>query len=61
MAGQSCAPSPGSADIVVENFRPGVMERLGIGYELLAIDNPALIYAAVRGFGDARTGLGPAR
>jgi len=39
------------ADIVWENFRPGVMDRLGIGYEMLKAVNPMLIYAAVSGFG----------
>ncbi|MFP6749811.1 MAG: CoA transferase [Alphaproteobacteria bacterium] len=39
------------ADIVAENFRPGVMERLGIGYEALSLVNPRLIYCAVSGFG----------
>lgn len=47
------------ADILVENFRAGVMDRLGIGYEVLARENPRLVYAAIRGFGDPRTGASP--
>jgi crotonobetainyl-CoA:carnitine CoA-transferase CaiB-like acyl-CoA transferase len=39
------------ADVVVENFRPGVMDRLGIGYKSLAEINPRLIYCAISGFG----------
>lgn len=39
------------ADVVIENFRKGAMERLGLGYEALAAENPALIYAAISGFG----------
>ena len=40
-----------SADVVVENFRPGVMMRLGVGYETLKEANPTLIYCAISGFG----------
>lgn len=39
------------ADIVVENFRPGTMEKLGIGYDVLSKNNPGLIYCAMSGFG----------
>lgn len=39
------------ADVVTENFRPGVMERLGIGYPQLSRINPKLIYCAISGFG----------
>lgn len=39
------------SDVVVENFRPGVMKRLGLGYESLAAENPDLIYCAISGFG----------
>lgn len=41
----------GKADVVLENFRPGVMEKLGIGWKQLKEVNPRLIYAAVSGFG----------
>jgi CoA:oxalate CoA-transferase len=40
-----------TADVLVENFRPGVMTRLGVGYEDLQAENPALIYCAISGFG----------
>ena len=39
------------ADVVVENFRPGVMDRLGLGYQELLKENPKLIYCAISGFG----------
>jgi len=39
------------SDVVVEGFRPGVADRLGVGYEQLRRDNPALVYASVSGFG----------
>ena len=41
----------GGADIVVENFRPGVMERFGLGYEDLSKDRPELVYATASGYG----------
>jgi CoA:oxalate CoA-transferase len=40
-----------TADVLVENFRPGVMERLGLGYAELKGVNPALVYCAISGFG----------
>jgi crotonobetainyl-CoA:carnitine CoA-transferase CaiB-like acyl-CoA transferase len=40
-----------TADVLVENFRPGVMKRLGLGYEELLKENPKLIYCAISGFG----------
>jgi len=39
------------AEVVVEGFRPGVAERLGVGYEQLRAVNPALVYCAITGFG----------
>ena len=39
------------SDVVLENFRPGVMERLGLGYETLSARNPRIIYCAISGFG----------
>jgi crotonobetainyl-CoA:carnitine CoA-transferase CaiB-like acyl-CoA transferase len=40
-----------SADVLIESFRPGVMDRLGVGFEALRSDNPALIYCAITGYG----------
>ena len=39
------------SDVLLENFRPGTMNRLGIGYEALKEINPRLVYAAISGFG----------
>ncbi len=47
------------ADGLVENFRAGVMDRLGLSYERLHEENPRLVYGAIRGFGDPRTGESP--
>ncbi|MEF7613169.1 CoA transferase [Aquincola sp. MAHUQ-54] len=41
------------ADILVENYRPGVMKRLGIDYDTLAALNPALVYVSISGFGQS--------
>jgi crotonobetainyl-CoA:carnitine CoA-transferase CaiB-like acyl-CoA transferase len=40
-----------SADVVMENFRPGVMDRLGLGYDQVRARNPAVIYASATGYG----------
>jgi len=39
------------SDILIENYRPGVMDKLGLGYEALSAINPGLIYCAISGFG----------
>ena len=50
-AAQTIAALAQQVDVVVENFRPGVMNRLGLGYESLLQENPKLIYCAISGFG----------
>ena len=40
-----------TADVLVENFRPGVMDRIGLGHEVLCEDRPDLVYCAISGFG----------
>lgn len=47
------------ADVVVENYRSGVLDRLGLGYDRLAEHNPRLVYATLRGFGDPALGASP--
>lgn len=47
-------------DILVENFRPGVMERLGLGYEALRKVNPGLIYCSISGYGQTGSQAGRA-
>jgi len=47
------------ADVLVENFRSGVMDRLGLSYEMLHERFPKLVFATIRGFGDPRTGKSP--
>lgn len=45
------APLLARADIIIEQFRPGVMDRLGLGYEAVAKINPRLIYCSITGYG----------
>jgi crotonobetainyl-CoA:carnitine CoA-transferase CaiB-like acyl-CoA transferase len=47
------APLLESADVLVEQFRPGVMERLGLGYEAVSRMNPRIVYCSITGYGQA--------
>ena len=47
------------SDVVVENFRPGLLDEMGIGYKALSARNPGLIYACISGFGSMDGYLGP--
>lgn len=47
------------ADAIIENMRVGVMDRLGVGYEVIKARNPKIVYGAIRGYGDPRTGRSP--
>ena len=48
-----------SSDVVVENMRPGAVDKMGLGYEQLKEINPALVYAAISGFGRLKKFTGP--
>jgi crotonobetainyl-CoA:carnitine CoA-transferase CaiB-like acyl-CoA transferase len=48
-----------SADCLVENYRAGVLEKMGLGYDALKLINPRLVYTSVRGFGDKVGGISP--
>ena len=48
-----------TADALIENMRAGVLDSLGLGYDVLHERNPKLVYGAIRGFGDPRTGESP--
>ena len=50
----------GISDVVVENFRPGVMTRLGFDHATLARHNPKLVYCSISGYGQAGPGAGRA-
>src|SRR5690606_13803462 len=41
----------GQADVVIENYRPGTMEKMGLGYDALQALNPGLVYCKITGFG----------
>lgn len=45
-----------AADVVIENFKPGTMTRMGLAYQELAVANPRLVYCSITGFGSGRAG-----
>ncbi len=47
------------ADAILENMRVGVMDKLGVGYDVIKERNPKIVYGCIRGFGDPRTGESP--
>lgn len=49
----------GGADALVENYRAGVLEKMGLGYDTLRALKPSLVYTSVRGFGDKAGGVSP--
>ena len=50
-AAERLKPLLESADVIIEQFRPGVMDRLGLGYEAVKAINPAVVYCAITGYG----------
>jgi len=46
-----CKRLAAQMDVIVENFRPGTMDRLGLGYDALRADNPGLVYCSISGYG----------
>jgi CoA:oxalate CoA-transferase len=49
----------GQSDVLIENFRPGLLDEMGLGYDSLSADNPGLVYASITGFGSLEGYLGP--
>ena len=49
----------GASDVLIENFRPGLLDELGLGYADLSRDNPGLVYASITGFGSLEGFSGP--
>jgi CoA:oxalate CoA-transferase len=47
------------SDVLIENFRPGLLDEMGLGYDDLSRDNPRLVYASITGFGSMEGYLGP--